>query len=124
LQANRVRTGQMASDESYGLAGAFRVIAPGGALLAVISSGPECEFNDTEWEHVSVTAEGRCPTWDEMCFVKNLFWNEHEGAMQLHPPKSDYIDYHPHCLHIWRPIKMPIPMPPLILVGPRPRPGR
>src|SRR5690349_6482303 len=29
------------------------------------------------WEHVSISipSEDRCPTWEEMCFVKDLFWN-------------------------------------------------
>ena len=36
-----------------------------------------------------------CPTWEEMCFIKNIFWEEEESAMQLHPPKSDYVNNHP-----------------------------
>ena len=25
------------------------------------------------WEHVSVSLRNRCPTWDEMCLVKDIF---------------------------------------------------
>jgi len=120
LQANRVRVGPMGSDESYGLAGAFRLMPPGPepVLLVAVSSGIDHEF---EWEHVSVSAENRCPTWDEMCWVKDLFWDKHEMAVQYHPPESQYVNCHPHTLHIWRPINMTIPMPPMLLVGPPPR---
>ena len=119
LQANRIRDGDYASDESYGLAGAFRLIAPGGTMLLAVSSGAAGNGNDTGWEHVLVSAEHRCPTWDEMVFVKDLFWTEDEMCVQYHPPKSEYVNFYPHCLHIWRPINMTIPMPPVLLVGPK-----
>jgi hypothetical protein len=121
LQANRVRSGNYASDESYGLAGAFKLLGPGpeSTLLLVLSSGPESNGNDTGWEHVSVSAERRPPTWTEMCFVKDLFWSETECVIQYHPPKNEYVNFHPNVLHMWKPISMTIPMPPLILVGPR-----
>jgi hypothetical protein len=115
LQANRVRDGQMGSDDSYGLAGMFRLIAPGNSLLLAVSSGVDHVY---EWEHVSVSANKRPPTWDEMCWVKDLFWDKHEMAVQYHPPESEYVNCHPHCLHLWRPINMTIPMPPSLLVGP------
>ena len=38
------------------------------------------------WDHVSVSLATRCPTWDEMCYVKSLFFMPHEAVMQLHPP--------------------------------------
>ncbi|HET9538092.1 MAG TPA: hypothetical protein VFP43_22555 [Mesorhizobium sp.] len=116
LQANRIREGQYGSDERYGLAGAFRLAAPNGTLMMVISSGPDTESG---WEHVSASCEKRCPTWNEMCWVKDQFWDEHEMAVQYHPPKSDYVNYHPFVLHIWRPMNMTIPMPPVLLVGPK-----
>lgn len=118
LQANRVRTGAMGSDDSYGLAGMFRLIGPNNALLLAVSSGVD---EENGWEHVSVSGHGRCPTWDEMCWVKNLFWDEHEMCVQYHPPKSEYVNCHPHVLHMWKPINMSIPLPPSLLVGPKRR---
>ena len=55
------------------------------------------------WEHVSVSLETRCPNWREMCHVKDLFWNDNEECIQFHPKKSDYINLHKYCLHIWKP---------------------
>jgi hypothetical protein len=68
------------------------------------------------WDHVSVSAQGRCPTWEEMCFVKDAFFYPDEVAMQLHPVR-EYINNHPFCLHLWRPSNEEIPLPPSILVG-------
>lgn len=51
-----------------------------------------------------------------MCFVKDLFWDGEDAVMQLHPPKSNYVNNHPHCLHLWRPTQAVIPMPETILV--------
>ena len=70
------------------------------------------------WDHVSVSRYNRCPNWIEMEQVKHLFFKEDETAMQLHVPASDHINYHPHCLHIWRPTDKEIPRPPGMMVGP------
>lgn len=66
------------------------------------------------WEHVSVTMEdiSSCPTWEEMCRVKELFFKDTEIVLQLHPPKDDNINIHPHCLHLWRHITRKFKMPP------------
>ena len=71
------------------------------------------------WEHVSVSNEARCPTWEEMCWIKSLFWEDEEVVVQFHPAKSEYVNYHPFCLHLWKPIGFELPTPPAIAVGPR-----
>ena len=76
-----------------------------------------------DWEHVCVTVyphrarPDRSCIWEEMCFIKSLFWEDEQTVMQLHPMKSEYINNHPHCLHLWRPVKGIIPTPPSILIG-------
>lgn len=64
------------------------------------------------WDHVSVSTERRCPTWEELEHVKRLFFKDDETAMQLHLPPSDHINIHPYVLHLWRPQKADIPLPP------------
>lgn len=54
------------------------------------------------FEHVSVSLPNRNPNWDEMCFVKDLFWDDEEIVFQLHPRKSQYVNLHQHCLHLWK----------------------
>jgi hypothetical protein len=69
------------------------------------------------WEHVSMSFCDRCPTWSEMCKVKEIFWNDEECVVQFHPPKSKYVNNHPYCLHLWRKIGAEFEVPPSILVG-------
>lgn len=79
-----------------------------------------CDGEETGWEHVSVTVLNKpeqTPTWAEMCIVKGLFWDDEETVIQFHPPKSEYVNNHAGCLHLWRPTKVEIPLPPSILVG-------
>jgi hypothetical protein len=71
------------------------------------------------WEHVSVANVHKTPSWEVMCCVKDLFWMGEEAVMQLHPPQRDYVNYHEHCLHLWRPLTGVIPLPPSELVGPK-----
>ena len=69
------------------------------------------------WDHVSVSLVDRCPTWEEMCWIKDLFFEPEECVMQLHPPKSRYVNCHPYCLHLWKPHRHTIPLPPTEFVG-------
>lgn len=95
--------------------GAFAIMGPKGNRLHVISS------DGYGWEHVSVSVRGkpRTPTWEEMNFVKDLFWEEEECVFQFHPPRSMYVNCHPYCLHLWKPIGITIPVPSTILIGPK-----
>ena len=109
----RVTFGGLGSNQSYGCNGAFQLKCPTGAkLFAIVSDGEG-------WEHVSVTVQNskRNPSWAEMCWVKNQFWDEEDCAMQFHPPKSEYVNNHQFCLHLWRPTGQHFPTPASILVG-------
>ncbi len=64
------------------------------------------------WEHVSISGKRRCPTWQEMCLFKDIFWKDTECAIQYHPAKQDYKNFHNYCLHLWRPIDGKLPIPP------------
>jgi len=78
------------------------------------------------WDHVSVVPKihvsppqkdwGRMPTWEEMCFVKDFFFGLDETVVQYHPSSEDYVNLHPHCLHLWRPQDVDLPKPPKIFV--------
>ncbi len=107
----------LGSDESYGMNGMFFIPRLKVVLRVVISDGDGMEDGEQKWEHVSVSLRDRCPTWDEMCFVKDMFFEADEAVMQLHPPKADYVNNHQYCLHLWKPGNATIPLPPSILVG-------
>lgn len=100
--------------ELYGIPGnhengCFKVFAHGRSFFVIAS-------NDGGWEHVSVSPcnpkRKSCPTWEEMCVIKDLFFLPEECVIEYHPPKSQYINDYPYCLHLWRPIHQKIPMPP------------
>jgi len=113
IEAGRLLTGPYGSDASFGPYGCFNIQGPCGSALVIMATAGF----DTGWEHVSVSTPRRPPNWQEMCFVKDLFWADDECVMQLHPPKSEYVNNHPHCLHLWKPTRATIPRPPAILVG-------
>lgn len=72
------------------------------------------------WEHVSIDGKKRMPDWNEMCMLKDMFFKGDECCVQYHPPKSEYVNNIPYCLHIWKPIEEysgKLPVPPSILVG-------
>lgn len=112
----RIKEGQLRSDNTFGMTGSFYIMLPCGAKAYVISSEG---MNEYPWEHVSVSIikQDRCPTWEEMCFIKNIFWKEDEAVIQIHPPKSQYVNNHPYCLHLWRHLHDKPLLPPSILVG-------
>lgn len=107
----RVRTGRMGSEDDIGNSGAFVIPLKHQQRLNIIASD---QFG---WEHVSVSRKDRCPTWDEMCQIKALFWDNDDCVIQYHPPESEYVNNHPYCLHLWRPTGVALPMPPSIMVG-------
>jgi len=109
----RSRYGRHATDESYGNNGAFVVpLKTNKQTVFVIAS------DGGGWEHVSVSRQDRCPTWAEMCEVKDLFFGSDEWVLQYHPAASDYVNVHPFCLHLWRPIGADFPKPDAWMVGP------
>lgn len=107
----RVKTGRLASTDDQGNNGLFIIKAKRYDIRVICSDGGG-------WEHVSVSlSNNRIPNWKEMCAVKEIFWDPVDCVMQLHPPASEYINNHPACLHLWRPVAESIPMPPSIMVG-------
>lgn len=122
-EVSRVTSGPLASDRSAGNNGFFQLLGPRSAILrCVASDGTGWErlgFPPPVWEHVSVSLPDRIPTWAEMCYVKRVFWDAEDCVIQFHPPRAEYVNCHPHCLHLWRPVGVEIPRPPMEAVGPR-----
>jgi hypothetical protein len=103
LNEHRVRKGFLGSEDCLGKTGAFIV-----GDLHLLGYFPDANG----WEHVIVARHDRCPTWEEMCFCKDLFWDEETLVWQYHPPKSQYSNYHPYALHLWRQPDFDFPLPP------------
>ena len=100
--------------------GAFR-IERNGVLLCIIAG------IGRGWDHVSVHARPpqsddgllevlRTPTWAEMDFIKRIFFLPHEVAIQIHPAEDKHVNIHEATLHLWRPHRRRIPLPPRALI--------
>lgn len=113
LNKYRLKTGDYRSRDTDTF-GAFYIPRLSHELKILATDG---EGFSPKWEHVSVSLPNRTPNWDEMCFVKDLFWGEEETVIQIHPPKSKYVNQHPNCLHLWRSPDQPIILPPKEYVG-------
>jgi hypothetical protein len=109
----RVKTGPLGSNELMRNNGSFVIPIK---LNNVKQTLFTIASDEMDWEHVSVSRNDRCPTWEEMCIIKEIFWDKNDCVIQYHPPESDYVNNHPNCLHLWRPSKVAIPQPPIIMV--------
>lgn len=122
LEKYRIKKGLMASTEEDGMKGAyfirFHCSSPGMWFYQVI-----CGIG-LGWEHVSVCIRQelkgntfyKTPSWDQMCYIKDLFWEENETVLQFHPKKSDYVNHHPNILHLWKRIGTDHDLPPTFTV--------
>lgn len=114
---NRFRT--KSSDNSFGNNGQFIISHP-----KIVNYFLYTQASDGGgWEHVSVSVgernkkQHRCPTWGEMCYIKNLFWDEEDCIIQFHPAKSEYVNVHEFVLYLWRPTNQVIPIPLKEMIG-------
>lgn len=91
--------------------GAFRFSSPidKAPLMVIASFG-------MGWDHVSISRKNRCPNWPEMCFIKDIFFEDDEVVIQYHPKKTEYVNDHNNCLHLWKPHNIELPMPDVIMV--------
>lgn len=111
----RVRGGATGSTTEAGRNGCFVFAIPSGVMV-------QCLVSDGGgWEHVSALVlvtpkDTRLPTWPEMCEIKAVFWGPEDAVVQFHPPESQYVNTHPHVLHLWRPSVATLPMPPRWMV--------
>jgi hypothetical protein len=111
----------MLSTAEYGNNGVFIFPMKSGEIMRCIIS------DQKGWDHVSVSIEKprkkkpkqvttRMPNWREMHQAKMIFWDDDEVVMQIHPAKEDHINLHPHVLHLWKPQRQDIPLPPKDMV--------
>ena len=121
LRIEEFRIGEDVGDDfvsppgkNYGL---FQIRTKSGTLR-ILSSGSERHEAAEGWEHVSVSLQNRCPTWEEMSRVKELFWADDETVIQFHPAKKAHINFHPFCLHLWKRIDRAYVLPSAHLIGP------
>lgn len=105
LDQYRTRNGQLLvfgalSEKEEESRGTFLVTMYGKSFHVIAS------IDGGSLEHVSVspTSGKRCPTWDEMSRIKDLFFYPEEEVFEIHPAHSVYVNLKKNCLHLWRPL--------------------
>lgn len=78
------------------------------SAIMELPTGVRCSIvvgaNEEGWEHVSVELYARrLPTYQEMQLIKEIFWDDEEEVVQIHPKKSQYVNM-TEALHLWRPV--------------------
>lgn len=111
---DRIKSGTFASDDTFGNNGMFVFSKELTTYFIIASDGGG-------WEHVSVhcVINGKecTPSWDDMCFIKSIFWDEDDCIVQYHPAKSEYVNMHKHTLHLWKQINDVFPIPNKNMIG-------
>lgn len=109
IEGLRITSGPMASDSAIGRNGLFEIPYARTRLKVMVS-------DQLGWDHISVSTSFRTPSWEEMCFIKNLFFKKEEAVIQFHPPESVYVNACSNCLHLWRNQRVDVELPPLSMV--------
>lgn len=117
VEEGRERRGDFATEPGTRF-GAFKLRCPLSStyFTVIVSDGTDWAvmgLPGPPWEHVSMSHVSRTPTWEEMCWLKDLFFGPQECVVQFHPAKSAYVNVHPNCLHLWRIVGGEFPVPPL-----------
>lgn len=110
LEKHRVTSGPFGSSYTDGNNGLFFIPYCSHELKVIVSDGGG-------WDHVSVSLPNRCPNWEEMAFIKRLFFRDDETVIQFHPKESEYVNRCNTCLHMWKKQGQDHELPPNWMVG-------
>lgn len=67
----------------------------------VFVSGGWFPNDDRFWLHVSAAGRLAPPAWYRLREVKHVFVGDDRVALQVFPRAVDYVNIHPHALHLW-----------------------
>ncbi len=98
------------SDESFGNNGVFRLVISKKNKLNIMAS------DGGGWDHVSVSAKGKTPSYYEMKKVRRLFWGDDDVVVEYHMGEKDHINIHSNVLHLWCWQGGKFPTPPKLFV--------
>lgn len=51
--------------------------------------------------HLSISHPKRLPTYDELKEARYNYMPELHYVAQIFPPKNEFVNLHPYCLHLW-----------------------
>ncbi len=76
----------------------YRKVKGRGTLKVMCSA--MLEDDGRLWLHVSLSRSTGLPIYKDMSLVKDTFIGEHRRAIQVFPPKDEYVSLYP-VLHLW-----------------------
>lgn len=53
--------------------------------------------------HLSISRKDRLPNYDELKMARYQFMPDVKYAVQIFPPKEDFVNLHSFTLHLWEP---------------------
>lgn len=68
-------------------------------LMVLVSESVEAD--EKIWLHVSLSRPTRMPNWNELRRVKDAFVGKDRKAIQVFPKQDEYVNIHPHVLHLF-----------------------
>ncbi len=71
--------------------------------IRVLFSPEEDHGGGEKWSHLSISLSHRYPTWDEILDARYTFFPDTQEVVQVLPPKSEYVNMHRNCFHLWAP---------------------
>lgn len=51
--------------------------------------------------HLSVAHPSRLPTYEELKRCRYKYTPDKKYMAQIFPPKKEFVNFHPYCLHLW-----------------------
>lgn len=78
-------------------------------LAAIIDT---LTIDGREWRHLSVSRRSRTPSHEDMMAAAEAFLDRDHVALSIYPRRSEWVNVHEFCLHLWQPIGFdPVPDP-------------
>lgn len=59
------------------------------------------EDDGKRWLHLSMSLATRLPTWSELVQAKEAFMGKESRAVQVLPPRSEWVNIHEYTLHLF-----------------------
>lgn len=58
-------------------------------------------YDGAWWTHLSISTQVAIPSWEALREAKDTFIGRDRKAIQVLPPASEYVNFHPFVLHLW-----------------------
>jgi len=72
----------------------------------------EAEMHEGQaWWHLSFSFVDRMPTWPEMAEIKDWILGTSSTAVQVAPPRAQYVNINPNVLHLFTRLDGTLPLP-------------